>query len=68
MTKLDYFELLDGFRKVAQADHGSLKIEADDMEFQHPLFVRGKEYLLAQIKRKVNTMHTSAVVICSAQE
>ena len=44
---------LDGFRKVNQLDHGSLKAEQDDMEFQHPSFVQDKEHLLTMIKRKV---------------
>ena len=43
----------DGFRKVVQIDHGGLKTEKDDMEFQHPYFIRGREHLISQIKRKV---------------
>ncbi|KAL8564640.1 hypothetical protein ACOMHN_032196 [Nucella lapillus] len=41
-----------GFRKVPNMEHGGLKVERDDLEFQHPFFVRGCEELLDRIKRK----------------
>lgn len=42
-----------GFRKVNSIDHGSLKVEKQDLEFHHPYFIRGKEQFLDFIKRKV---------------
>ena len=43
----------DGFRKVVKVDQGGLKVERDDLEFQHMYFQRGQEQLLDMIKRKV---------------
>ena len=45
---------VDGFRKVPNMEQGGLKVERDDVEFQHQFFVRGHEELLERIKRKVN--------------
>ncbi|XP_025115865.1 heat shock factor protein-like isoform X2 [Pomacea canaliculata] len=42
-----------GFRKVVHVEQGGLKVEKDDLEFQHPYFQRGQELLLDLIKRKV---------------
>ncbi|XP_021342117.1 heat shock factor protein-like isoform X2 [Mizuhopecten yessoensis] len=42
-----------GFRKVVHIDTG-LKTEKDDVEFQHPYFIRGQEHLLENIKRKIS--------------
>ncbi|XP_042201611.1 heat shock factor protein 3 isoform X2 [Callorhinchus milii] len=43
-----------GFRKVLHMDGGLFKHDNDGiLEFQHPLFQRGKEDLLENIKRKV---------------
>jgi hypothetical protein len=50
---LPLLNLIDGFRKVNSIDHGSLKIEKQDMEFHHPYFIKGKEQFLEFIKRKV---------------
>jgi hypothetical protein len=43
-----------GFRKVNNIEHGNLRSEKEDLEFHHPYFCRGKEYLLESIKRKVS--------------
>ncbi|XP_039976837.1 heat shock factor protein 1 isoform X2 [Xiphias gladius] len=46
-----------GFRKVVHIEQGGLvKPERDDTEFQHPFFIRGKEHLLENIKRKVTNV------------
>ncbi|XP_064839057.1 heat shock factor protein 1-like isoform X3 [Oncorhynchus masou masou] len=46
-----------GFRKVVHIEQGGLvKPEKDDMEFQHPNFIRGQEPLLENIKRKVTNV------------
>lgn len=46
-----------GFRKVVHIEQGGLvKPEKDDTEFQHPFFIRGKEHLLENIKRKVTNV------------
>nr|XP_056710296.1 heat shock factor protein 1 [Euleptes europaea] len=46
-----------GFRKVIHIEQGGLvKPEKDDTEFQHPYFIRGQEYLLENIKRKVTNV------------
>ncbi|XP_043914439.1 heat shock factor protein 1-like [Protopterus annectens] len=46
-----------GFRKVVHIEQGGLvKPEKDDTEFQHPYFVRGKDHLLENIKRKVTNV------------
>ncbi|XP_069113808.1 heat shock factor protein-like isoform X2 [Argopecten irradians] len=42
-----------GFRKVVHIDTG-IKTEKDDVEFQHPFFIRGQEHLLENIKRKIS--------------
>ncbi|CAF4355614.1 unnamed protein product [Rotaria magnacalcarata] len=41
-----------GFRKLSTIEHGSLKIERDDIEFAHSYFIRGQEPLLELIKRR----------------
>ncbi|XP_045193145.2 heat shock factor protein-like isoform X2 [Mercenaria mercenaria] len=41
-----------GFRKVVHLESGAIKTESDDIEFHHPYFMRGQEYLLENIKRK----------------
>ncbi|XP_077404520.1 heat shock factor protein 1 isoform X1 [Vanacampus margaritifer] len=49
-----------GFRKVVHMEQGGLlKPEKDDTEFQHPLFVRGQEHLLENIKRKVTNVSSA---------
>ncbi|KAJ8273379.1 hypothetical protein GJAV_G00100940 [Gymnothorax javanicus] len=46
-----------GFRKVVHIEQGGLvKPEKDDTEFQHPYFIRGQEFLLENIKRKVTNV------------
>lgn len=46
-----------GFRKVVHLEQGGLvKPERDDTEFQHPFFIKGHEYLLENIKRKVTAV------------
>ncbi|XP_044027274.1 heat shock factor protein 1 isoform X2 [Siniperca chuatsi] len=46
-----------GFHKVVHIEQGGLlKPERDDTEFQHPFFIRGKEHLLENIKRKVTNV------------
>ncbi|XP_072110382.1 heat shock factor protein 1 isoform X7 [Mobula birostris] len=46
-----------GFRKVVNIEQGGLvKPEMDDTEFQHMYFIRGKEHLLENIKRKVTNI------------
>ncbi|CAD5123334.1 DgyrCDS11690 [Dimorphilus gyrociliatus] len=40
-----------GFKKVVHMNSG-IKYEKEDVEFQHPHFIRGKEELLELIKRK----------------
>nr|XP_039320453.1 heat shock factor protein 1 isoform X1 [Saimiri boliviensis boliviensis] len=48
-----------GFRKVVHMEQGGLvKPERDDTEFQHPCFLRGREQLLENIKRKVTSVST----------
>ncbi|KAI5756978.1 HSF1 [Gulo gulo luscus] len=48
-----------GFRKVVHIEQGGLvKPERDDTEFQHPCFLRGREQLLENIKRKVTSVST----------
>ncbi|BFZ19161.1 hypothetical protein BsWGS_22197 [Bradybaena similaris] len=42
-----------GFRKVTHIDQGGLKIEKDDLQFQHQYFQRGERDMLQFIKRKV---------------
>jgi HSF-type DNA-binding len=42
-----------GFHKVVSVDSGGLKLDKDEMEFAHPYFLRGHEYLLDHIKRKI---------------
>ncbi|KAK2723751.1 heat shock factor protein-like isoform X2 [Artemia franciscana] len=42
-----------GFRKVSSVEQGSLRVDKDEMEFQHNYFLRGHEYLLENIKRKL---------------
>eukprot|EP00092_Neocalanus_flemingeri_P022341 GFUD01024230.1.p1 GENE.GFUD01024230.1~~GFUD01024230.1.p1 ORF type:complete len:448 (+),score=132.43 GFUD01024230.1:47-1345(+) len=42
------------FHKVMNVDAGGLKGERDEIEFAHPHFVRHKEHLLEQIRRKVS--------------
>ncbi|KAK6982555.1 heat shock factor protein-like isoform X1 [Biomphalaria glabrata] len=44
-----------GFRKVTHVDQGGLKIEKDDLQFQHQFFQRGERDMLQFIKRKVST-------------
>lgn len=44
-----------GFRKVISTEAANIKMEKDDMEFAHQLFVQGQERLLEFIKRKVPT-------------
>lgn len=51
------FLILDGFRKVVSVEQGALKMEKDEMEFQHMYFLKGHEYLLELIKRKVRSRH-----------
>ncbi|CAG5121263.1 unnamed protein product [Candidula unifasciata] len=41
-----------GFRKVTHIDQGGLKIEKDDLQFQHQYFQRGERDMLQFIKRK----------------
>ncbi|XP_070200741.1 heat shock factor protein 4-like isoform X2 [Littorina saxatilis] len=41
-----------GFRKVVKIEQGGLKMEHDDLEFQHMYFQRGEEQLLDLIKRR----------------
>ncbi|XP_022084111.1 heat shock factor protein-like isoform X2 [Acanthaster planci] len=48
-----------GFRKKANLEQGSLKMESDEIEFQHPNFVKGRPELLDNIKRKVSTREES---------
>jgi len=44
-----------GFKKVLGVDSGGLKSEhQDEMEFRHPYFRRGHEFLLEKIKRNVS--------------
>ncbi|CAL1536536.1 unnamed protein product [Lymnaea stagnalis] len=43
-----------GFRKVTHIDQGGLKIEKDDLQFQHQFFQRGEQDMLQFIKRKVS--------------
>uniref|UniRef100_A0A0B6Z4B9 HSF-type DNA-binding domain-containing protein n=1 Tax=Arion vulgaris TaxID=1028688 RepID=A0A0B6Z4B9_9EUPU len=43
-----------GFRKVTHIDQGGLKIEKDDLQFQHQYFQRGERDMLQFIKRKVS--------------
>ncbi|KAH9490088.1 stress-responsive transcription factor hsf1 [Bulinus truncatus] len=43
-----------GFRKVTHIDQGGLKIEKDDLQFQHLFFQRGERDMLQFIKRKVS--------------
>ncbi|XP_038067155.1 heat shock factor protein-like isoform X2 [Patiria miniata] len=43
-----------GFRKKANLEHGCLKLDSDEIEFQHPNFVKGRTDLLENIKRKVS--------------
>ena len=38
---------------MVKVDQGGLKVERDDLEFQHMYFQRGQEQLLDMIKRKV---------------
>ncbi|XP_064202221.1 heat shock factor protein 1-like isoform X2 [Anguilla rostrata] len=46
-----------GFRKVVHIEQGGLlKPDKEDTEFQHPYFIRGQEYLLENIKRKVTNV------------
>jgi len=45
--------LLDGFRKVISTEAVNTKVDKDDVEFAHQLFVQGQERLLEFIKRKV---------------
>lgn len=46
-----------GFRKVLHMDQsGLVQPERDDTEFQHTFFIRGKENLLENIKRKVTNV------------
>ncbi|XP_074646378.1 heat shock factor protein-like [Tubulanus polymorphus] len=52
-----------GFRKVMTIDQGGLKYEKDDMQFQHPFFIRGEEGMLEFIKRKVPTNKEEAKVL-----
>ena len=42
-----------GFHKVVSVDSGGLKLDKDEMEFAHPYFLRGHDYLLDHIKRKI---------------
>ena len=42
-----------GFRKVLNIEQGGLKVDRDEMEFQHHWFIRGQPELLVHIKRKV---------------
>ncbi|KAK6177995.1 hypothetical protein SNE40_012842 [Patella caerulea] len=49
-----------GFRKVGAIEQGALKVEKDDVEFQHPYFQRGEDKLLEFIKRRTsNTKNDS---------
>ncbi|RUS72844.1 hypothetical protein EGW08_019394 [Elysia chlorotica] len=43
-----------GFRKVTHIDQGGLKIEKDDLQFQHQFFQKGEQDMLQYIKRKVS--------------
>ncbi|GFN86064.1 heat shock factor protein-like, partial [Plakobranchus ocellatus] len=43
-----------GFRKVTHIDQGGLKIEKDDLQFQHQFFQKGERDMLQFIKRKVS--------------
>ena len=50
----DYFiNVLDGFRKIVDAQSGSLKHDKDEWEFFHQCFQQNKPELLGEIKRKV---------------
>jgi len=42
-----------GFKKVVNVESGGLRMEKDEMEFQHPCFLKGNINLLECIKRKV---------------
>ena len=46
--------LLDGFRKVSNIENSGLRAERDDIEFYNQHFVKGREYELEFIKRKVS--------------
>ncbi|XP_060551069.1 heat shock factor protein 1-like, partial [Ruditapes philippinarum] len=54
-----------GFRKVVHLESGAIKTESDDIEFHHPYFMRGQEYLLENIKRKSTT--TGSIVGMKAE-
>lgn len=45
---------LDGFRKVSNIENSGLRSERDDIEFYNQHFVKGREYELEFIKRKVS--------------
>lgn len=56
----EYFST-DGFRKVVHVEQGGLKVEIDDLEFQHAYFQRGQIELLDLIKRKVKQVKCLSV-------
>lgn len=47
-----------GFRKVVNVEQGGLRMEKDEIEFQHMYFLKGHEYLLELIKRKASMNKT----------
>ncbi len=47
---------LDGFRKVSNIENSGLRAERDDIEFYNQHFIKGQEYALERIKRKVTSL------------
>jgi hypothetical protein len=57
ITKLElinvFNHLSDGFRKVSNIENSGLRSERDDIEFYNQHFIKGREFELEFIKRKV---------------
>ncbi|XP_071614223.1 heat shock factor protein 3-like isoform X1 [Heliangelus exortis] len=55
-----------GFRKVIALENGMVTAEKSSViEFQHPFFKQGKAHLLENIKRKVSTVRTEDLKVCT---
>jgi heat shock transcription factor 1 len=55
-----FFRNLDGFRKVSNIENSGLRSERDDIEFYNQYFIKGQEYALERIKRKVTSLQSFA--------
>ena len=65
LYSIEDFSVSDGFRKVVKVDQGGLKVEKDDLEFQHMYFLHGQSHLLELIKRRVSEITPKTIIFIS---